>query len=161
MQWFRYPTASLNDSRVQRLTGDLFKVWVNLLCLAAQHGDNGWLPPLDIGFYLRLDDQKVADALRGLMRAGLVEEVDGVHRIRDWDSFVPPDADRNAPAYRAWRASVLERDRYTCQDCGAQDLLEAHHILRYAKESDQRFVIENGVTLCADCHKTRHAQEGR
>lgn len=65
---------------------------------------------------------------------------------------------RNSPEYVAWRTAVFERDNYTCQDCGAHTgmghrvTLEAHHIHEFAKYPDERFLVENGATLCAKCH---------
>ena len=63
-----------------------------------------------------------------------------------------------------WSKKVKERDQHTCQICnikageltkkGKPVVLNAHHIL--AKEgfySFLMFVVENGVTLCQNCHR--------
>lgn len=88
MQWFRFYSGALDDPKVQRLTGDLFKVWINLLCLANESEERGILPSNDdIAFRLRLDDQKTADALRGLIRAGLLDQdEDGALHIHGWEA---------------------------------------------------------------------------
>jgi hypothetical protein len=54
--WFRLYSEALNDPKVQALPGDLFKAWINLLCLAnADKSGQGQLPPLEeIAFHLRL-----------------------------------------------------------------------------------------------------------
>lgn len=87
MQWFRFYSGALDDPKVQRLPGDLFKVWVNLLCLANESDERGILPDRDdIAFRLRLDDQQAAEALRGLIRAGLLDEdEDGRLHIHGWE----------------------------------------------------------------------------
>ena len=55
---------------------------------------------------------------------------------------------------KAWRRAVFERDAYTCQDCGATgSYLNAHHLKEIAQYPDLRFDIDNGQTLCLDCHK--------
>jgi len=88
MMWFRFYSGALDDPKVQRLTGDLFKVWVNLLCLANEAEERGALPlPDDIAFRLRLDFQKAEDAMRGLVRAGLLDEdAEGGLHIHGWET---------------------------------------------------------------------------
>ncbi len=53
-----------------------------------------------------------------------------------------------------WRKNVFERDDYTCQDCGQSGvILEAHHILTWALNPELRYDVDNGRTLCTQCHK--------
>lgn len=56
------------------------------------------------------------------------------------------------PEYAAWRAAVFERDNGKCRICGAKGE-EVHHILGWTKAPSKRFTIENGITLCKNCHK--------
>jgi len=63
---------------------------------------------------------------------------------------------RNTPEYREWHKKVLERDNYTCQICGAKEHLEVHHINHASYFPDQRFDVNNGVTLCKGCHTNFH-----
>lgn len=64
--------------------------------------------------------------------------------------------DRRSYKYRQWRTAVLERDGYQCQDCGALEHLQAHHIREWQQHPEQRFDISNGVTLCQTCHSKEH-----
>lgn len=64
---------------------------------------------------------------------------------------------RSSAAYDEWRIAVLMRDHNRCIECGREDELTAHHIKSYAKHPDLRFNVENGVTLCFDCHCKQHA----
>jgi len=69
---------------------------------------------------------------------------------------------RTRALYLRWRTRVFERDSYICQDCGAKCgdgkrvLLNAHHILSFADNPAKRFDVDNGLTLCRQCHEKRH-----
>lgn len=70
--------------------------------------------------------------------------------------------------FRKWRHQIFERDNYTCCECykiGGK--LHPHHIksfskilkdnniktLKEAKNCQELWDINNGITLCIDCHK--------
>lgn len=69
--------------------------------------------------------------------------------------------------YVQWRKSVFQRDHYTCQKCGAKSkkgnavTLNAHHILNWADNAPVRYDVENGITLCKDCHTLFHSKYGK
>lgn len=68
--------------------------------------------------------------------------------------------------YLKWRADVLKRDNYHCQECGNKEQLEAHHIIAFSKiikeynlvtldearECDVLWDTGNGITYCKKCH---------
>ena len=63
--WLRFYVRTLNNPKVQRLPGSVFKGWVNLLCLAKEL--DGDLPPLeDIAFRLRLSKTKARNLVKTL-----------------------------------------------------------------------------------------------
>jgi len=75
----------------------------------------------------------------------------------NWKGGITPinKAIRNSFEYKLWRTAVFERDNYTCIWCGAKDkYLNADHIKPFAYFPELRFAIDNGRTLCIDCHKT-------
>src|SRR3990167_3898529 len=56
--------------------------------------------------------------------------------------------------YRDWQKAVFQRDRYTCQICfvsGGE--LHADHIKQYSLYPKLRWILTNGRTLCAPCHR--------
>jgi 5-methylcytosine-specific restriction endonuclease McrA len=61
----------------------------------------------------------------------------------------------------SWRAQVLIRDKNTCRRCGGHHCLEAHHIYSVKSVPELAFDVNNGVTLCEDCHKLYHRTFGR
>jgi hypothetical protein len=63
---------------------------------------------------------------------------------------------RTSLEYKLWRTAVFERDNYTCIWCGDNrgGNLEADHIKPFVDYPELRFAIDNGRTLCHNCHKT-------
>jgi len=66
---------------------------------------------------------------------------------------------RNSTELRKWREKVYKRDNYTCQHCGDTGHLHAHHIEEWAENKDKRFDVDNGLTLCIDCHGKVHGKD--
>lgn len=80
---------------------------------------------------------------------------------------------KNLVEYKMWRMSIFKRDFFTCQHCGAKNrkgekyIFDADHIYPFSKILDDYNItsieeaisckklwdIENGRTLCRDCHK--------
>ncbi len=66
---------------------------------------------------------------------------------------------RGSSRYRLWRKSVFERDNYTCVHCGLKSgngktvVLNADHIKPFAHYPELRFAVDNGRTLCIECHR--------
>lgn len=62
--------------------------------------------------------------------------------------------------YKQWRKAVYKRDNWTCQKCGYKGSnLNAHHIKHFIKHVEIRLDINNGITLCKDCHKEVHKRK--
>lgn len=59
---------------------------------------------------------------------------------------------RRSPADKRWKKSVLERDNYTCVWCGSESNIEVDHIKPWSKHPELRFNLDNGRTLCHNCH---------
>lgn len=65
--------------------------------------------------------------------------------------------ERQSYEYKLWREQVIKRDNNICQCClkkiDNHDLLtHVHHIYNFADYKDYRTNINNGITLCNECH---------
>lgn len=64
---------------------------------------------------------------------------------------------RGSNKYKKWRLSVFKRDGFACQICGViGGNLNAHHIKPFKDYPKDRFDLDNGITLCEDCHYIIH-----
>ena len=58
-----------------------------------------------------------------------------------------------------WRIAVFSRDNCTCQFCGKRGgIIHAHHVKSFSEFPNLRFDVDNGVTLCKQCHGELHAK---
>jgi hypothetical protein len=93
LPWFRFYHEALDDPKIQTLPPDLFKHWVNLLCLCCRN--DGLPTDLNaIGFALRIDVSGgvtgVATVCERLCERGLLDKLNGgVHgyhyAVHGWD----------------------------------------------------------------------------
>ena len=62
--------------------------------------------------------------------------------------------ERKMLAMRAWRTAVFRRDRHRCVLCGGKGDLQGHHVCGRAPSVVH--LVENGLALCAECHRQVH-----
>lgn len=69
---------------------------------------------------------------------------------------------RNSIELKQWRKQIFKRDNWTCQYChdrshkGHSFKIHAHHIKSFVCYPEERFSMNNGITLCEDCHMYVH-----
>lgn len=114
-RWFRMYDTLLDDPKVQRLPGNLFKTWVNLLCLASKNG--GTLPCMDdVAFALRMDIEAADEAVEDLRDRGLIDEEGESYRPHNWDGRQfksdsdPTAADRQREKRKRDKSPTVTRD---------------------------------------------------
>lgn len=68
----------------------------------------------------------------------------------------------NSTEYFNWRFSVFKRDNFTCVKCNEESHgnIQAHHLNSWDTHIEERFSVDNGITLCIDCHKEFHRYFG-
>lgn len=82
-------------------------------------------------------------------------------RFKDEDDI---DKDGNNRVPYEWARRVKERDNRTCQECGKTEKdgieLHAHHMIPRGTCTMLEADVDNGITLCRECHHEKHCIEG-
>ena len=74
---------------------------------------------------------------------------------------------RHSLEYKLWREAVFKRDNYTCVWCGERSrtgkavIIQADHIKPFSLYPELRFALDNGRTLCRECHSKTDTYKGR
>lgn len=66
----------------------------------------------------------------------------------------------NISGINKWKKLVKERDKYICQRCSSNKHLFVHHLNNFRDFKEQRLDVDNGITLCFDCHYLFHKTFG-
>ena len=59
---------------------------------------------------------------------------------------------RKSSEYQTWRREVRQRDENTCRICGVQRNIHIHHVKPLEKYPEFAIELDNGITLCGNCH---------
>lgn len=84
--------------------------------------------------------------------------------IEEFNGWSAPENTRirQSAEGKAWTYDVLAKSNFTCDKCQVRGgSLVAHHLNGFNSFPDQRFLPENGICLCEDCHETFHTQFGK
>jgi hypothetical protein len=95
----------------------------------------------------------------------------GIHRFNDTKMVVLKQIQKKSITpkvgkrktgflHQAWASLVKDRDK-KCTECGSVYDLHAHHIKQYKIHPELRNDVNNGITLCGNCHRKWHSENGR
>ena len=137
-RWFRLYDDVLNDPKVQRLNGELFKLWINVLCIASKHG--GVLPSLDdLAFELRLPKLACKAEIDMLRAAGLI---DGDKKLKPhgWEKrqFKSDTSTDRVKRFRERSRNVAETVSETAPDTDTETDTETYKKKENTKERKSR-----------------------
>ena len=82
----------------------------------------------------------------------------------NWKGGISPinDSIRKSKKYITWRRTVFIRDEFTCRECRKIHIyIQAHHIKAFADYPKLRFDVNNGLTLCEECHSKTENYKGK
>lgn len=145
----------------------LIAVWYEILNLSALNEDIGILPyeSDELAFILNRKENIVKECIKFYLSNFMIKKEDCGYSIVDFGTdkknkyIVCVFDKRTSQKYKDWRLAVLERDNYTCQLCGCTNTpLHAHHKRLWAYYPNDRFDLDNGICLCATCHRNIHKE---
>ena len=58
-----------------------------------------------------------------------------------------------------WRKAVKQRDGNVCRKCRFRGNSHAHHIMPKGKYPEFELEVDNGITLCGNCHSFLKGKE--
>lgn len=169
-RWFRFYEDALDDPKVQRLSGDAFKVWVNILCVASRN--SGLLPArCDLAFALRKSEKAADEAVAELVAAGLIDMTDAGPTPHNWSGrqYVSDTSYERVKRHRGkrseagllsqWqptpemRTSIYERDGNACVYCGSSENLTIDHRVPELRGGTNE--TDNLQTACRQCNASK------
>jgi len=167
-QWRKIWTKTPLSFDIQDMPDDFTRLlWVLLPLALGNDGTMSANPALVRSrvFPLRHDvtEQKIEQALawyhnRGLIRLYVAESGREYLFVKGFAKEQGSEG-RSPWAVNKWRVAVFTRDDYTCQECGARGVrLNAHHVRPWYLSPEDRYDLNNGITLCRKCHKRAHVK---
>jgi hypothetical protein len=138
-RWFRFYDCALDDPKVQKLPAELFKVWVNLLCVASRN--DGHLPSVeDLSFMLRSDAETISRVLNELRRVGLIDESEQGLTPHNW-STRQYQSDNSAERVRKHREAKRHSNVSPVTECNVTCNDDVSYQNRYRADTETEKII--------------------
>src|ERR1700761_5902788 len=84
-RWFRFYDDAINDPKLLKLPDRMHRIWIGLLCIASKN--DGQLPPMeDCALMLRMQPERMGEALVSLVGAGLLDRNGSTLSPHKWDA---------------------------------------------------------------------------
>ncbi len=166
MRWFRFYAEVVHDPKVQQLPAELFKAWVNVLCMASNNEGKVSSNPGEIAFTLRVTESRAERIMKELTDRGLLEVTDSGYTPHNWEGRQYA-ADVSTSRVRKYRENIrkngevvgkyakhkeeiFKRDGLSCLYCGSTESLCIDHIVPVSMggKSDP----DNLATSCKSCN---------
>ena len=109
----------------------------------------------------------------GIKRPKMIINTKSIEALKNWSKTHRPwnfgkgtissqsELARKCLENRLWRKAIFERDNFSCRECGKiGGELHAHHVKPFAYFTELRYAIDNGITLCHNCHKLTDSYGG-
>lgn len=116
-RWFRFYDDVLNDLKVQALPGEMFKAWVNLMCLTSKKDGEAFAVD-DVSFSLRVTPAKAQTLIDELLERGLLDDTDSGVVSHNWDKrqFKSDTSNDRVKRYRQRHGNDDCNVTVTCSD---------------------------------------------
>lgn len=145
--WFRFYDDAVNDPKIIRLPDDLYRAWVNILCIAAKN--DGVLPELgDVALTLRVKEARAAELVTKLVLAKLLDDHNGVYSPHNWQGR-QFKSDDSGPRVKKHREKKL-RNAHVTPERNVTPMPECN-----APEEKRRETEENTTDVARDNLKKR------
>ena len=105
--WFRLWTSTLHSRKIQELSPEIFKFWINFLC--ASRLNNGCVSEEDLTFLTRSHPNKTKKAIKLLIEKNLATEEDGYFFPHDWEAW-QFDSDNSTERVKKHREKIKKRE---------------------------------------------------
>lgn len=109
MHYFKFHHEAMTDAKVQTLAPEMFRAWVNLLCMASANVPRGTIPPMkQVAYILHVPVDEAARIVNGLVADGLIDTIEGAFRPHNWDAR-QGRVDLSTERSRRYRRRVKEK----------------------------------------------------
>jgi len=123
--------------------------------------------PDDVGVSFAVVNTKSASCVLDYMVNEIIRELDidypnTIVLKQVYKKSIAPKVGKRKTGFlhQAWASLVKDRDK-KCTECGSVYDLHAHHIKQYKSHPELRNDVNNGITLCGNCHRKWHSENGR